>query len=298
MTLPPLPKGFSGAFDLSSLKAPTVDTSNIPGIPVTQENLVKEILPKSANKVIVLVCWSPRSNQSIELIETLSKFNESDKGKNSEAPWELAHVNVDKEVQVAGALQVQSVPFTVGIISQQPVPLFENIPPNEQIRLVINKVLELAAQKGVGSAPSEGIAEIPMEPEEIEAMSAMESGDLVKAEIAFNNWLSRQPSNQMAKLGLAQVQLLIRIKDLDPTSTLAEAGGSPNNLSKQINAADIEIANGDNKSAFDRLIRAVKTMTGEEQKKAQEHLLVLFSLVDPNNPDLIKARQALASALF
>ena len=197
MTLPPLPKGFSSAFDLSSLKAPTVDTSNIPGIAVTQENLVKEILPKSANKVIVLVCWSPRSNQSIELIETLSKFNESDKGKNSEAPWELAHVNVDKEVQVAGALQVQSVPFTVGIISQQPVPLFENIPPNEQIRLVINKVMELAAQKGVGSAPSEGIAEIPMEPEEIEAMSAMESGDLVKAEIAFNNWLRDRKSTRL-----------------------------------------------------------------------------------------------------
>ena len=186
MTLPPLPKGFSGAFDLSSLKAPTVDTSKIPGIEVTQENLVKEILPKSANKVIVLVCWSPRSNQSIELIETLSKFNESDKGKNSEAPWELAHVNVDKEVQVAGALQVQSVPLTVGIIAQQPVPLFENVPPNDQIRLVLNKVLELAAQKGVGSAPEEGSTEVPIEPEEAEAMAAMETGDFAAAEVCFN----------------------------------------------------------------------------------------------------------------
>ena len=293
-----MPKGFGSAFDLSSLKAPKVEASALPGIAVNQATLVKELVPGSNSKVVIMVCWSPRSAQSLELIQTLAKFHDGDKDEKGESLWTLAHVNVDTEAQVATALQVQSVPFAVGIIAGQPVPLFENVPPNEQIRLVINKVLELAAQKGVGSAPSEGIAEIPMEPEEIEAMSAMESGDLVKAEIAFNNWLSRQPSNQMAKLGLAQVQLLIRIKDLDPTSTLAEAGGSPNNLSKQINAADIEIANGDNKSAFDRLIRAVKTMTGEEQKKAQEHLLVLFSLVDPNNPDLIKARQALASALF
>jgi putative thioredoxin len=298
VSLPPLPKGFSGAFDLSTLKAPAVDTSTLPGTLVTQENLVKEILPKSADKVIVLICWSPRSPQSLELIETLAKFNESDKGENDEAPWELAHVNVDKEAQVAQALQVQSIPFAVGIIAQQPVPLFENVPPNDQIRLVLNKVLELAAQKGVGSAPAEGSTEVPIEPEEAEAMAAMEIGDFPAAEIAFNKWINRQPGNQMAKLGLAQVQLLIRIKDLEPAKVLAEAAANPGDLKSQIAASDIEIANGNNKEAFARLISAVKTLAGDDQKKAQEHLLILFSLVDPNNPDLIKARQALASALF
>jgi putative thioredoxin len=294
MSLPPLPKGFSGAFDLSSLKAPAVDTSTLPGTAVTQENLVKEVLPRSVNKVIVLICWSPRSPQSLELIETLAKFNESDKSENGEALWELAHVNVDKEAQVAQALQVQSIPFAVGIIAQQPVPLFENVPPNDQIRLVLNKVLELAAQKGVGSAPEEGSTEVPIEPEEAEAMAAMETGDFAAAEVAFNS----QPGNQMAKLGLAQVQLIIRIKDLDPAKVLADAAANPKDLKIQIKAADIEIANGNNKEAFDRLINAVKSFIGDEQKEAREHLLTLFSLVDPGNPDLVKARQQLASALF
>lgn len=298
MSSPQLPKGFSGAFDLSSLKQPPVDTSKMPGIPVTQENLVKEILPRSNSQVIILICWSPRSPQSIELIQTLGKFYETDKGQNNDAPWELAHVNVDSEVQVAQALQIQSIPFAVGLIAQQPVPLFESVPPNEQIRLVINKVLELASQKGVGSAPSETSNEVPVEPEEAEAMAAMDSGDLVKAANAFEKWVNRQPGNQMAKLGLSQVQLLTRIKDLDPNSVLIEAQSSPNDLEKQIRAADIEIANGKNKEAFARLIKAVKILAGEEQKKAREHLLTLFSLVDPSDPDLIKARQDLASALF
>ena len=56
--------------------------------------------------------------------------------------------------------------------------------------------------------------------------------------------------------------------------------------------------NGKNKEAFDRLISAVKAYEGEDRKAARDHLLVLFTLVDPDNPDLIKARQALASALF
>ena len=298
MSNPQLPKGFSGAFDLSSLKQPAIDTSQMPGISVTQSNLMQEILPKSNSQVVILICWSPRSPQSIELIEKMGKFYESDKGDNPNAPWELAHINVDTEAAVAQALQVQSIPFAIGIISQQPVPLFESVPPNEQIRLVINKVLELAAQKGVGAAPNSESTEIPIEPEEAEAMAAMESGDLVKSAQAFEKWINRQPGNQMAKLGLAQVQLLTRIKGLDPNSILVEAASAPNDLNKQIQAADIEIANGKNQEAFSRLIKAVKILEGDDQKKAREHLLTLFSLVDPSDPELIKARRALASALF
>lgn len=297
MSLPPLPKGFGQAFDLSSLKQPAVDKATLPGIAVTQENLVKEILPNSVSKVFIMICWSARSAQSMELIQTMGKFYESDKANKPEAPWELAHVNVDEQAQVAQALQVQSIPFAVGIFAQQPVPLFESVPPNEQIRMVINKVLELAAQKGVGSAP-EGETEVPIEPEEAEAMAAMEKGDFTTASAAFEKWINRQPANQMAKLGLAQVQLLTRIKDLDPQTVLTAAASAPNDLAKQIKAADIEIANGNNKAAFDRLITAVKRFAGDEQKAAREHLLILFSLVDPADPDLIKARQALASALY
>ena len=99
--MPPIPKGFGNAFDLSTLKKPAADTSNLPGVAVTQSNLVKEILPNSAKKVYIVICWSPRSAQSIELIQTLGKFQESDKGESAEAPWELAHVNVDSESAVA-----------------------------------------------------------------------------------------------------------------------------------------------------------------------------------------------------
>jgi putative thioredoxin len=63
-------------------------------------------------------------------------------------------------------------------------------------------------------------------------------------------------------------------------------------------AADVEVATGRHKSGFDRLLRCVKSMSGDEKAQAKEHLLLLFQLVDPRDPDLIKARQSLASALF
>ena len=61
---------------------------------------------------------------------------------------------------------------------------------------------------------------------------------------------------------------------------------------------DLEIANGRADQAFARLIKCVRTLSGDEKLKAKEHLVLLFSLVDPADPFLIQARKDLASALF
>jgi putative thioredoxin len=62
--------------------------------------------------------------------------------------------------------------------------------------------------------------------------------------------------------------------------------------------ADIQVASGDYEAAFDRLLQVIKSMAGEDRDKAKNHLISLFNLVDPADPRLIKARAALASALF
>ena len=76
------------------------------------------------------------------------------------------------------------------------------------------------------------------------------------------------------------------------------AGSNPNEITIQLKAADVEIASGLNQDAFSRLIRLIKASEGEEKKVAREHLLQLFSLVDPADPDLIVARKDLASARY
>jgi len=299
MSLPPLPKNFASAVDLSSLGKPAAPEVPTPGIAVTQANLVSEVLPASNQKVVILICWSPRSTQAISLLEVMGKYQEADLLENGEPAWILGTVNVDTEVQVAQALQIQSVPIAIAIIQEQMVPLFEAVPTPEQIRLVIDKVVGLAAERGVGQALEKSEApEVPMEPEEIAAMEAMEKGDLGEAKAHYEKWLARKPGDSLAKLGLAQTELILRVKDLDPKEVLTLAGANPNEISIQLKAADVEIASGLNKSAFDRLIRLVKSSQGDEKKVVREHLLVLFALVDPSDPDLIVARRELASALY
>jgi putative thioredoxin len=164
---------------------------------------------------------------------------------------------------------------------------------------VIDKVIGLAAERGVGQALAKSeVMEAPMEPEEIAAMEALEKSDLLGAKAQYEKWLARKPGDALAKLGLAQTELIIRVKDLDPTEVMTLAGSNPNEITIQLKAADVEIASGLNKEAFARMIRFVKASEGDEKKVAREHLLQLFALVDPADPDLIAARKELASALY
>jgi putative thioredoxin len=281
---------FGNAFDLSSLKKPTADQLPTVGIPVTQENLVTEFVSKSKEKVVVLLAWSSRSTQSKEILETLGKLVAADKDA-----WILGTVDVDSQPQVAQALQIKSVPVAIAIIAEQLLPLFESVPPVDQVRLVINKLLELAAQKGVGSAP-EGPTEIPMEAEEEAAYAAMEKGDYKAAKGSYEAWLKRKPNEAVAIVGLAQVNLMLRIEGLDPVLTLKNA--KEDDLNSQLMCADIQVASGDLSGAFDRLLAVIKSKKGDDADKAQAHLIALFNLVDPTDPRLIKARGELASVLF
>lgn len=281
---------FSNVFDLSTLKKSDLPESPMPGIAVTQENLVSDFVSKSKEQVVVLLCWSPRSAQSKEILDILGKLESADKGA-----WLLGTVDVDSQPQVAQALQVKAVPIAIAIVAEQLLPLFESVPKIDQVRLVINKLLELASQKGVGQAP-EALAEIPLEPEEQAAYAALEKSDFKAAKIAYESWLKRKPNEPVAVIGLAQVDLMLRVDGLDPELSLKSA--KSDDLTSQLMCADIEIATGNNEAAFTRLLNVIRSFSGEEKDKAKLHLIQLFNLVNPSDPSLLKARNELASLLF
>ena len=284
-----LPPNFGQAFDLSSLTKPKVDpTTPLPGIEVSVENLSSEILPLSLVRPIIVLMWSPRSAESVEMIKVLGKLEVDYKGA-----FALARVDIEAHPQVAQAFQTKAVPYAVAIIAEQMVPLFEQSYPEAQVRMVMDKVLTLASEQGIGQAPVE-----QMEAEEIEAMDALEAGNYVAAEAAYKKWLSRKPSENLAKLGLAQTQLLMRTEGLELSEVIDQSALNPSDIALQLKAADVEIVNGGVEAAFARLIHAVRATLGDERTKVKDHLLNLFALVDQSDPRLVAARKELASALF
>ena len=284
-----LPPNFGQAFDLSSLTKPKADPDlPLPGLEVTVENLNSNILPLSLVRPVIVLMWSPRSAESQVMVTTLGKLEQV-----YEAKWSLARVNIDTHPEIAQAFQTKNVPYAVAIIAEQMVPLFEQAYPEAQVRLVIDKVLALSAQQGIGEAPVE-----QMEPEEEEAMKALESGEFAHAEAAYKKWLSRKPNENLAKLGLAQTQLLIRTEGLDLNQVIEESTKSPTDIDLQLRAADIELVNGGVEAAFSRLLNLVKATQGDDKNKVKNHLLNLFALVDQSDPRLKSARKELANSIF
>ncbi len=286
MTLPP---NFGRAFDLSGLGKPPVDTSKpMPGLEVDAKNLTTEFLPMSAQKPVVVLCWSVRSAESVEMLQALGRLALADQGA-----WVLARVNIDEQPQVAQALQTRTIPYGLVFIAEQPIPFVEQALSETQLREVINKILTLAAQQGIGEAPVE-----QAEPEEDAALAAIDRGDYQAAEAAYKELLQRKPNDMYGKVGLAQVQLLIRVEGVDAAKVLAQAIERPHDVQIQMECADIEVAQGDLEQGFKRLLALVSVLSGDEQKRVKDRLLEYFALVDSADPRVIKARAALANVLF
>lgn len=293
MSMPPLPGNFGRAFDLSSLTKPkTESVSSSAALEATVENFITDFVSISKEKPVVLLAYSQRSPASVELRDLMAEMSLTDKQS-----WLFGAIDADAQPQLAQALQIPSIPYAIAFIAEQPLALFDRPYPQEQIAMVIAKLFEMAKEKGLAVEIPEA-KEVPLEPEEAAALAALESGDYSGAAMAYRNWLQRKPDELMAKIGLAQCELMVRISELDPQETIKQANQEPVSVEKQIKAADIEIAQGQIKSAFDRLINVVRTSDGDAKKLAKEHLLLLFQLVDPSEPDLIRARTELASALF
>ncbi len=284
-----LPPNFGQAFDLSSLGKPAPTAPNIAlGKNVTKENLATDFVELSMTKPVVLLCWTTRAPHSLDTLAILDKLSKEDEGK-----WELGSVDVDSAPEVAGALQARTVPYAVALIGGQPIPLFEEAMTESDIKSVITKLLTIAAEQGIGEEPEE-----KLEPEEAEALAALEAGDLLAAEDAYKRFLARKPQDPYAKLGLAHTQLQLRIVGVDLAAAIADAQTHPTDIDRALLAADVEVATGSVEPAFIRLLALVKSTSGEERTRVKDRLLELFSLVDPADPRVIKARAELANALF
>jgi len=292
--MPQLPKNFGRAFDLSSLTKPksSANSSQTSFEEATVENFMTDFVQASKEKPVFLVAYTDRAAVTVEIRELLAKIALEDKGS-----WKFGAINVDNQPQLIQALRFQSLPAAAVFIDEQLLPIPELPAREDQLRMLLAQIFKIAKEKGM-KVEVPDVPEPKLEPEEAAAFSALEKGDFSGAAMAYRNWLSRVPDEPMAKIGLAQCELRLRIEALDFDRTIKSADSKPDSLQEQLMASDIEVATGNHKGAFERLLRCVKSMSGEDKNRAKEHLLLLFQLVDPSDPELIKARQSLASALF
>lgn len=311
-----LSAALSGAVDLGAVKAradaarqrPTTPQSaaggasagaGSPWVLDVTEATFQSVVERSLDIPVVVeltASWSPEAGELSPILERAAHAGGG--------TWILARVDLDANPRIGQAFGVQSVPTVVAIANGQPVDAFMGPLPETEFAQWITRVLATLRDKLPGIKAAE--ANLPAgaqpveEPEDLRfvaAEEAFERGDFAAAVAAYEQILAAEPTNDDAKAALAQVRFTARAESV-ASDAIARADATPDDIDAQLAAADLEVANQDVDLAFARLVGTVRRVFGDDRNKVREHLVGLFELFPPDDPQVATARRNLASALF
>ncbi|MTB89227.1 tetratricopeptide repeat protein [Aeromicrobium senzhongii] len=296
-----------GAFDLSSLAKPRPQAGAAAPAPDgavyvidVNEADFQQAVESSMQHLVVLSVWSPRAPQSVEFNEVLARATSAYGGA-----LQLARVDADANPGIAQALQVQAVPFVVGLVQGRPVPLFQGTVDASEVKRFFDELVRLAQENGLtGRAqPSGGApADAPEEPEDDPRFAAADEaygrGDFDAAIAEYEALLAQTPGDAEVVERLAATKLYARVSGADLQAARQAAADAPDDIDAQILVADLDVTGGHIEDAFLRLIDLVKRTSEDDRERVRQHLLDLFTVVGLTDPRVAQARRSLAAALF
>ena len=249
----------------------------------------------SSQGAVIFALYAPHSPSSLQMLEGVQKIVDSAAGTMI-----CAAVDVTKLPEAAQAFGVSGVPAGVAVLAGRPAPIYTGPVSAEDLGDVLSQVLQLAAQYQLpgGFDPVVPDDEKPLPPLHAEAVAALDRGDLEGARAAYRKAITENPGDKEAKLGLEQVELLARVKDLDMATERAAAAADPMNIEAAFNVADLDLVGGHVEDAYNRLLRLFSAVGPDDKARVRERLVQLFDVVGASDPRTVKARAALTMALF
>ncbi|WP_406512762.1 tetratricopeptide repeat protein [Streptomyces sp. NBC_00161] len=278
-------------------------------IDVDEAGFERDVLQLSAEVPVVLDFWAEWCEPCKQLSPLLERLTIEANGRLL-----LAKVDVDSNQMLMQQFGIQGIPAVFAVVAGQVLPLFQGVAPEQEIRATLAQLVQVAeerfgiigievdpnAEGAPASAPA-AEAEAPEGPYDAlleAAVVALDAGDLGGAVQAYKNVLADDPANIEARLGLAQAELLARVKDMNPQAVRAAAAEDPKDPAAQIAAADLDLVGGHVEDAFGRLVDTVRVTAGADRDAVRVRLLELFEVIGADDPRVAAARTALARVLF
>ncbi|MFJ2896649.1 tetratricopeptide repeat protein [Streptomyces sp. NPDC087218] len=275
-------------------------------IDVDEAGFESDVLQRSAEVPVVLDFWAEWCEPCKQLGPLLERLAREYNGR-----FVLAKIDVDANQMLMQQFGIQGIPAVFAVVAGQALPLFQGVAPEAQIRQTLDQLIQVGEERfgltgivvdqDAAEDTDRAPAEAPAGPYDAlleAAAQALDANDFAGAVQAYRNVLSDDPANAEAKLGLAQAELLSRVKDMDAQQVRKDAAEGPADVAAQLAAADLDLVGGHVEDAFGRLVETVRRTFGDDRDAARVRLLELFEVIGPDDPRVVAARTALARVLF
>ncbi|WP_424211728.1 tetratricopeptide repeat protein [Streptomyces sp. BI20] len=272
-------------------------------VDVDEANFEGTVLRLSSQVPVVIDFRSERSEASVRLGVLLERLAVEAAGR-----FVLARVDVEANMGLAQQFGLQALPSVFAVVAGQALPLFQDLPPEDQIRDVLAQLVQIAEERygltGLVVDEAAG-AEAPQEPAAgpydhllDAAAEALDNEDLDGAIAAYREVLALDAKHPEALLGLAQAELHAKVRAMDPAAVRAAAAENPKDPAAQIAVAELDLAGGHVEDAFGRLVDTIRVVFGDDRDTVRVRLLELFEVLGADHPAVGPARTALARVLF
>ena len=234
----------------------------------------------------------------------------------------MVKVDVDQNQQVAGQLQVQSIPTVYAFYQGQPVDGFQGALPPSEIEAFVNKVADMGGEEDNGLADALDAAETMLA--EGEAADAIETfaaiidedgtnaaafGGLARAHIALDRLdeaeavlngapaeIATAPEIEAAH---AQLDLARQAANAGPLDALrAAVAADEGNHQARFDLATALHASGDVEGAIAELLELFRRDREWNDGAAKAQLFTIFDALKPTDPVALNGRRKLSSMIF
>jgi len=285
----------------------------------SEATFMADVVEASQTVPVIVDFWAPWCGPC----KTLGPMLE-DAVRAAKGAVKMVKINVDEAQQIAGQLQIQSIPTVYAFFKGQPVDGFQGALPQSEIKAFIDRVIKA----GGGAAPGEELSEAVAAADDMLAEGAAQDAldtfaailgedpnhagaysGMVRAYIALDQLdqaeahlngapieISKAPELEAAH---AQLQLARQAADAGPVAELqAAVDANPNDMQARFDLAQALYAHGDTQAAVDQLL----TLFGKDREwndgAAKTQLFTIFEALKPNDPIALNGRRKLSSMIF